>query len=472
MADRALALYISGWVVIALGGLLLLPLGLEAAMGGDTFVFLLAASILVFCGGILVTTQRRSKREFSRHSGFLVVAASWIAAGMASAAPFLLSGFTPVDAFFEAVSGITTTGATIVGNPQSLSPGLLLWRALLQWFGGIGFIVTAMIFLPMLKVGGMQLFRLESTDREEKAVPLVSNLATLIGLVYVFLTLACIAALLATGTTAFEAVTHALTTISTGGFSIYAGSVAALANPAAEVVIIVFMILGSLPFVLYLGGISLKNLKNDQVLWFFIILFGGCLLLWWFVGDFSAAGLRPVIFNVTSLMTGTGYTTQDAALWGSFASTLLFCLMLVGGCAGSTTCGLKVFRVQALAVSATIRLRRLLHPRIVKVPQLAGSPLTDEVVDSVLVFFFLFMGALFALSLFLSWNGMDFPTALAASTSAIANVGPVLGQSINATDHLGGISTASKWGMIVGMLGGRLEFYALLVMLFPSFWKP
>lgn len=468
MVDKTPALYVSGLVIVALGGLMLLPLGLELFQGGDGWdSFLAAAAILVFLGGTLAITHRRSKLEFSRHSGFLIVAAAWTAAAAGSAVPFLLDGFSPEDAFFEAVSGITTTGSTIVADPGELSSGLLLWRALLQWYGGIGFIVTAMMFLPALKVGGMQLFQLESTSQEEKAVPLVGKLAAVIGLIYLALTVLCIAALMLVGLEPFEAVAHALTTISTGGFSTSADSIASFANPAAEVVIIVFMILGSLPFLLYLR----LNLKNDQVLWFFSLLFGSCLLLWLFIGDFSLESLRTVTFNTVSLMTGTGYTTYDIARWGAFASALLFCLMLIGGCAGSTTCGIKIFRIQVLYISAAMRLRRLLHPRIVKVPQISGRPLTEDIADSVLVFFLLFITALFALTLFLSWHGMDFPTALAASATAIANVGPVIGQSVSVVDDLSGISAAAKWGMSVGMLSGRLEFYALIVMLFPSFWR-
>ena len=467
MVDRTPAFYVSGLVMVALGALMLLPLGLELD-GGDWRTFLVSAAIVIFLGGALAIAHHRAKLEFSRHSGFLMVTAAWTVAALGSAVPFLLNGFNAEDAFFEAVSGITTTGSTIVANPQELSRGLLLWRALLQWYGGIGFIVTAMMFLPALKVGGMQLFQLESTNQEEKAVPLVGKLAAAIVLIYLGLTVFCIASLALAGLEPFAAVAHALTTISTGGFSTNADSIAAFANPTAEVVIIVFMILGSLPFLLYLR----LNLKNDQVMWFLSILFGSCLLLWLFIGEFSLESFRMVAFNTVSLMTGTGYTTYDIASWGSFASALLFCLMLIGGCAGSTTCGIKIFRIQALYICSAIRLRKLLHPRIIRVPQISGRPLTDEVADSVLVFFFLFIAALFALTLFLSWQGMDFPTALAASATAIANVGPVIGQSVSVVDDLSGISAASKWGMSIGMLAGRLEFYALIVMLFPSFWRP
>ena len=451
---------------------MLVPMAVNLFYGEDWSTFAISCVLCLFVGGAFAISHYYPSAvfssQFSRKSGFLIVTSAWLAAAITATVPFVFSGFSLADATFEAVSGITTTGSSIVADPAQLPKGLLIWRALLQWYGGIGFILTAVMFLPALKVGGMQLFSLESTgNQQEKAMPLIGKIASTTALIYLILTACCVLALMASGIAPFEAFAHAFTTVSTGGFSTSADSIAGFNNPTAELVIIAFMVLGSLPFLLYLR----LSFSNDQVIWFLSILVAGWVLLFIHSGDYTLEAARTIAFNATSLMTGTGYTTFNVSMWGGLAVTILFCLMLMGGCSGSTTCGIKIFRIQALWTCCAMHVRRLLHPRIIRIPQIAGKELTDEVANAVLVFFVLFIFALFSLSLFLSWQGLDFATALAAAATAIANVGPVLGNSITATEHLGSLNDASKWAMSLGMLAGRLEFYALLVLFIPAFWR-
>lgn len=381
------------------------------------------------------------------------------------------------NSFFEATSGITTTGATTITTLNDAPPGILLWRAILQWLGGIGIIVMAMAVMPFLKVGGMQLFRTESSENE-KALPRAAQLSTALTLIYMAITVFCTIAYMAVGLNAFTALAHAMTTISTGGYSTYDESFRAFSGAGPQLVAITFMIIGGLPFILFLKmlrGNLLAMLKDSQVQTYLGILFGATIVLTlhliWTMDMSAEEAWIDVMFTVTSLMTGTGYANSDYDAWGGFATSLLLFLMVVGGCAGSTTCGIKVFRFQVLYIVAKTQVRQLLHPSGVFTPRYNGRPLQEEVIISVMSFFFVFALCFMVVAIILSATGLDMLTALSAATASLANVGPGLGPVIGATGTFQPLSDTAKWVLSLSMIIGRLELFTVLVLFSPHFWR-
>ena len=387
-------------------------------------------------------------------------------------------GLTLGEAVFESTSGITTTGSTVMTGLDGLSPGFLLWRGLLQWLGGVGVVVTAMSLLPVLQIGGMQLFRTESFEQTEKLLPRAGELAFKIIQVYVVLTAIAAATYFVLGMKPFDAVTHAMTTIATGGFSTHDSSFAFFDSAAIEGAAILFMILGSIPFLLFirLSQRDATALRGDSQVWTFLTLVavGVGLLTLWQVTSSTAAwpdALRHAAFNTTSIITGTGYASTDYSAWGAFPQALLLVAMFIGGCAGSTSCGIKVFRFQVLYVTSVAQVRRLAEPRRVRVTYYNGKPLTDEVAESVEVFFFLFILTFAGIAAALGFMGLDMVTAISSAATAVANVGPGLGPVVGPSSTFAGLPEGAKWVMAAGMLLGRLELFTVLVLLVPSFWR-
>ncbi|MFB3102945.1 MAG: TrkH family potassium uptake protein, partial [Alphaproteobacteria bacterium] len=418
---------------------------------------------------------------FTVRQAFVMTTLSWIAITVFAALPFAFSelDLSVTDAFFEAMSGITTTGATVIVNLDNAPPGILLWRALLQWLGGIGIIVTAVAMLPMLKVGGMQLFRMESSDTTEKVLPRAAQISTAIGAIYFILTSICAVAYWAAGMPGFDAIAHAMTTIATGGFSTSDDSLAAFATPGIEWIAVVFMILGSLPFVLYLQvvrGRPMSLFRDSQVRWFLALALALIIIVILILsisqGVSSSQSLRLAAFNTISILTGTGYSTAAFDNWGPLALTIFFLIMFIGGCAGSTTCGIKIFRFQILYETATTQIRRLVQPHGVFIPYYNRSPITDEVAMSVMSFFFFYVLVYVVLALGLSLLGLDFLTALSGAATAISNVGPGLGPVIGPNGTFTSLPDSAKWLLSAGMLLGRLELFTILVLFAPAFWKP
>ena len=357
------------------------------------------------------------------------------------------------------------------------SPGILIWRALLQWLGGVGIIVMAMAVLPMLSVGGMQLFRTESYDTADKVVPRATQLAGGIGLVYAGLTATWAIMLSVAGMSNFDAVAHAMTTIATGGYSTRTASIAAFDSVAIEWIIIFGMIVGSLPFAHYLAMVRggwRPLLQDPQVRWFLSLLASVVLVLIWFLskdGMPVAVAIRQASFNAVSIMTGTGYGSANFSAWGGFASTLLLITMFIGGCGGSTTCGIKMFRRQVLATTARVQIGRLLRPHAVILAYYNRRPVANEVMDSVMGFFYLYIICFVVLAILLGALGLDFITALSGAATSISNVGPGLGNLIGAEGNFSSVPDLAKWIMAFGMLLGRLELFTVLVMLNPGFWR-
>jgi len=446
----------------------------------DWQVFVTSGGVTLFVGVALVLTTTARWERFSVRQAFLLTTLSWLVLAAFAALPFAFSQLemSYTDAFFESMSGITTTGSTVIVGLDSAPPGILLWRALLQWFGGIGIIVVAVAILPTLQVGGMQLFHMESSDRSEKVLPRAAQIATGIALTYLAISLLCATAYWAAGMNTFEAFTHAMTTIATGGFSTSDQSIGLFDSAAIDWIATAFMLIGGMPFVLFLQAVRGKPmllLRDSQVHWFFSIvalaIAGLTFWQWLELGAKFDQSLRYAAFNAVSIITGTGYATTAYDSWGGFAVAVFFLLMFIGGCAGSTSCGIKIFRFQVLYATARVQLARLLKPHGVFIPYFNRNPIPESVSNSVMGFFFLFICAFAWLAMALGLTGLDFITAVSAAATSIANVGPGLGPLVGPSGTFQPLPDAAKWIMATGMLLGRLELFTVLVLFVPSFWR-
>ncbi len=481
MIDFRPILFIVGILMSTLALAMCVPAVADAAVGNkDWQVFTLGSAFTLLIGVMLLLTARSQSRALNLRQAFVLTTLSWMIIPAFGALPLVFADLqlSYTDAFFEAMSGITTTGSTILTGLDYAPPGILLWRALLQWLGGIGIVAMAVAILPMLQVGGMQLFRMESSDSSDKVLPRATQLIAFIGFIYLGMTMLCALLYWSFGMTGFDAVTHAMTTIATGGFSTHDESLGYFKSGAIDAIAIAFMLLGSLPFVLYLRGLRGNPgalWRDSQVRWFLAIVLLSILVMSAYLhfARFIGVGesVQRAAFNVISVITGTGYATADFNLWGTFAVGLLFFLMFVGGCAGSTTCGVKVFRLQVLYATALTQIRRLLEPHGVFIAYYNGKPIPESVGGSVMSFFFLYVLCFAALAIGLSFIGLDFLTATSGAATAISNVGPGLGTTIGPSGNFATLPDSAKWLLSAGMLLGRLELFTVLVMLAPSFWR-
>lgn len=474
-------LFIVGLLLCIMGLGMAFPVIIDLHAGHqDWRVFFMAMMATIFFGGLMVlsTAAERHTMTITRRQGFLMIVLAWVLLSLFGAAPlWFAGGMSFTDAVFETVSGITTTGATVMSGLEHQPPGILIWRAILQWLGGIGVVLMALSIMPFLKIGGMQLFESEMTE-SEKALPRAAGLAASIATIYLVLTLFCVILYYMAGMSSFDALAHAMTTISTGGFSTYDASLAHFTAPGIHMVSILFMILGGLPFVLYLKAVNGNTgalLRDTQVRWFLSILGGAIVLIMGYLLFFRGVKLEhsalPVTFNVVSIMTGTGYANADYNGWGVFPVSIFFFIMFIGACAGSTTCGIKVFRFQILYAIAVVQLKRLIYPNGVFVPYYNNRPVPEGVPASVMSFFFLFALTFAAVALALSWTGLDFMTAMSGAATTISNVGPGLGDIIGPAGNFQSLPDSSKWVMIVSMIIGRLEIFTVLVLFTPHFWR-
>ena len=469
-----------GLLVSCLGLTMLFPMALDLDRGnGHAGVFLESALITCLTGSMMyLATRREAARGLTLQQTFLLTSGVWLALPVFGALPFVLgatdSSFT--DAFFEAMSALTTTGATVFSGLGDLPVGINIWRGALQWLGGIGIIVVAMVFLPELRVGGMQIFRSESFDTFGKILPRATEISSKISVIYISITAAAIIAYLACGLSGMDAFMHAMTTVSTGGHSNYDASFSAL-PAAAEYVAVVFMIAAALPFVRYvqlISGDNLALLRDAQIRGFLIILAVGvaAVTIWlWSLGGFSEEALRKALFNVTSVMTGTGYSSADYMQWGSFPIAVIFFIGLVGGCAGSTSCSIKVFRFQLLFASIRAQINAIHSPHGIFTPRYEGRAIEEDVVNSVMAFFMVFVVTLGVVAVLLGLTGLDFTTSVSGAVATLANIGPGLGDEIGPAGNYGDINGAAKWIMIAAMVIGRLELMAVYAMLTLRFWR-
>ncbi len=473
-------LLVNGTMTGILALFMLVPAAVDADAGNpDWQVFLIAAFLTGFAGGI-VALASRGGGDLNIRQAFLLTTTTWITLPAFAALPFAFSelDLSYTDSFFEAMSGLTTTGSTVISGLDDAPPGLLIWRAILQWLGGIGIIVTGVAILPMLRIGGMQLFRTESSDTSDKALPRAAEISLAISLIYAALTLICAIAMWLAGMGPFDAVAHAMTTVATGGFSTRDASLGYFDSAALDVVVTVFMLIGCLPFLLFLQAVRGQPLalwRDQQVRWFLaIVAIAVAVMTLWLAATGEApflTGLRYAAFNVVSILTGTGYATADYGQWGAFAVVMFFFVMFIGGCAGSTSCSIKVFRFQVLYAAAHAQMSSLLRPHGIFIAHFNRRPITEQVMDSVMSFFFLFALSFAVLAVLLTLLGLDTLTAISGAATALCNVGPGLGPVIGPSGTFAPLPDAAKWLLSAGMLLGRLELFTVLVLFTPTFWR-
>jgi trk system potassium uptake protein TrkH len=476
-------------IVLVVGILLIIlalfmapPMVADLAAGhADWQVFLAAGSVTLFAGvSLLLMNRVRGVLELSGKQAFLLVTIVWAVTCGFSALPFAFSelDLSVADAIFEATSGITTTGSTVIIGLDTAPPGILLWRAILQWLGGIGIIVMGVAILPILRVGGMQLVRAESSDLSEKILPRAAQIASAIGVIYLALTLLCAILYWYAGMTPFDAAAHAMSTIATGGYSTKDASIGFFASDAIEWIGIVFMILGSLPFVLYIQAINgqlLPLLTDVQVRSFLSLVAIASLVISVALTVTSDVlpfeALRHALFNIISVVTTTGFASTDYGLWGTFPVACLFFLMCVGGCTGSTTGGIKVFRFNVLYAVARGQVIRLIRPHGVFVPTFNDRPLPEAAAVAVMAFIFTFALCFSVFAMLLAAFGLDYLTAMSGALTALANVGPGLGPEIGPAGNFSGLPEGAKWLLSAAMLLGRLELFTVLILFAPAFWR-
>ncbi|ODT82542.1 MAG: potassium transporter TrkH [Pelagibacterium sp. SCN 64-44] len=477
-------LYLVGMVLIATAVMMLFPLLADIYHGdADWHAFAIASALAASLGIVMVFFGRGTLQAgLTLRQAFILTPMSWFSVALVSALPFYFSGYGIVsgslaDAIFEAVSGITTTGATVITGLDNAPPGMLLWRGLLQWMGGIGIIASAIAILPALGIGGMQLFRTESSDRSEKALPQIRQIITTIGGIYLGLTATAVLVYWLAGMDLFDAVVHGLTSIATGGYSTRDTSFGAWEDNGIQWFATLFMLSGSIPFVLYVRGVAgeARAFRDRQV--FTLLLFVGVVVLGlgsWLAlsGQYAIEpAFRHAAFNVVSVVSTTGYATADYSAWGNAAIGLFFGLTFIGGCTGSTSGGIKIFRFEVMAVMLRTHFMRLLYPNGI-FPRIYGHrKLDDEIVGSVVAFVAVFFCCYAVLTIALMAIGLDFLTSASGAATALANVGPGLGDTIGPTGTFGPLPDSAKWLLSFGMMLGRLELFTVLILFVPRFWR-
>ncbi|MGE0844994.1 MAG: TrkH family potassium uptake protein [Flavobacteriaceae bacterium] len=474
------ALSVAGLLLTLLGTSMLLPAMIDLYFGNrDWVVFAGSGLMTVFVGVTMWVTCQGKAQAISLRQAFVMTSLSWIALVAFGALPYAWSvlGMSYTDAFFESMSGLTTTGATVINGLDFAPPGLLFWRALQQWLGGLGIIVMAVAVLPMLQIGGMQMFKTEAFETPDKILPRAAQISGMLSLVYAGLTGACALLYGFAGMRVFDAVTHAMTTVATGGFANHDASFGHFDSATIEMIAIAFMILGSLPFLLFvrmLHGDFREMFRDAQVRAFIGILAALIGLLTarlLFNGVELGLAARDAAFNVVSIMTGTGYATKGYDLWGPFSISIFFFATFLGGCAGSTSCGMKTFRIIVVWEDLKQHVRRIVYPSAVSIKRYNGLPLPDNVSAAVQSFVFMFLACFAALALALSLCGLDTLSAISGAATAISNVGPGLGELIGPSTTFAGLSDTAKWILSIGMLVGRLELFTILILFVPAFWR-
>lgn len=479
--DPAPVILVVGVLLAMLGAAMLLPAFVDYVAGNANWsVFGIAALATSGTGLLMFLATRGTSSGLSTRQAFVMTVVVWLALSTFGALPLYWSGAVPsfTDAFFESISGLTTTGATVITDLDNLPAGTLLWRGILQWLGGLGIIVMAVSVLPMLQIGGMQLFKVEAFETPEKILPRATQISGFITLIFLNLTALCMLAYLFAGMNVLDAVVHAMTTVATGGFSTHDASLGHFNSAAVDTIAIVFMIIGSLPFLLYvqaLQGNAGPILGDEQVRAFLILLVAVILFAWGIEENVGVRvgldALRFAAVNVTSILTGTGYSTTAYDGWGPVAIAFFFFIMFIGGCAGSTSCGIKIFRFQVLIQNARQHVSRILYPNGIFTQKFNGRPISDDVTSAVMSFFFLFLLSFAISAMALTIAGVDTVTALSGAGSAIANVGPGLGAIIGPAGTYQDLDDIPKWILSATMLLGRLELFTVLVLLSPRFWK-
>ncbi len=446
----------------------------------DWQVFASSGGLTLLVGLGFFLSARGIPKDITNRQAFVMTVSAWVILAGFGALPFLWSGIVPTytDAYFEALSGLTTTGATVISGLDDAPIGILLWRGIMQWLGGLGVLFMAVSVLPMLQIGGMQIFKVEAFETSDKILPRASQISASMTSIFLVLTFLCFISYLAAGMSVLEATIHAMTTVATGGFSTSDASLGHFNSVSVDLTASLFMVLGSIPFLLYVQLVrgQAKPLWQDSQVRVFLAILTLFIFIVWGIENLSGenpgiSGLVDAIFNVTSIVTGTGYATADYTAWGAGAVAFFFFMMFMGGCAGSTSCGIKVFRFQVLFQEIRQHLLQIAHPHGVFAKKFNGRPLPDSVSAAVMSFFFLFLVIFAITAIALSLTGLDMLTAMSAAGSAVSNVGPGLGEIIGPAGNYQSLNDPAKWILSAAMLAGRLELFTVLVLFFPSFWR-
>jgi len=478
MSNYKTVFFTLGILQIILGVSMFIPIIVQFFYSEIDSSFFGSSIVTIIFGTLFFLSNLDHDKKLNLQQAFLLTALSWISIAVFGSLPFVFSSIelSITDSFFESMSGITTTGSTIISDLENAPKGLLLWRAILQWLGGIGIIVMAITLMPIMNVGGMQLFKISSNDSSEKILPKSKEIALRLIYIYSGLTGLCAITYWIFGMGKFDSLTHSMTTIATGGFSNYNDSIGYFNSLPIEISSMFFIILGSIPFIAYIKFISgnKKIFLNDiQIKTFLkIIIFTVIILsIYLLFSNHENFSLRSIFFNTISILSGTGYVNAEFDKWGSFPITLFLALMFIGGCAGSTACGVKIFRIQILYLFILNQLKKIIYPKGVFVVKYDQSAVDEKFIASIISFIYFYIVIFFILTTLLSLTGLDFITAISGAATSISNVGPGLGPIIGPNGDFSSLPDLSKWILTVGMILGRLELFAILVLFLPSFWK-
>ena len=478
MSNYKTVFFTLGILQIILGIFMLIPVITQFFYDDIDSSFLGSSIVTIIFGTLFFLSNLDHNKKLNLQQAFLLTALSWLSIAIFGSLPFVFSNlnFSFTNAFFESMSGITTTGSTIISNLEIIPKGILLWRAILQWLGGIGIIVMAITLMPIMNVGGMQLFKITSNDSSEKILPKSKQIALRLIFIYLFLTTLCAFSYKMLGMNLFDSITHSMTTIATGGFSNYNESIGFFNSISIETSAMIFIILGSLPFIAYI-----KFLNGDKKIFFTdiqiktflkVVLISIIILSIFLILNNSAEfNFRSISFNIISILTGTGYVNAQFDNWGGFPIILFIILMFIGGCAGSTTCGIKIFRIQILYSFFVNQIRKIIYPKGIFVLKYDQNPVDEKFIASIISFIYLYLVIFFVIAALLSLSGLDFITSISGAATSISNVGPGLGSTIGPNGNFSSLPDISKWILSLGMILGRLELFAILVLFLPSFWK-
>ena len=480
MSNYKTVFFTLGLLQIILGLSMIIPILIQILYNETDSGFIGSGIISIIFGMLFYLSNLDHDKKINIQQAFVLTALSWLSIAIFGSLPFIFSdiNLSVTDAFFESMSGITTTGSTIINNLNDSPKGILFWRAMLQWLGGIGIIVMAITLMPIMNVGGMQLFKISSNDKNEKILPKTKEISIRLIYIYLSLTFTCSVIYKLCGMSFFDSFTHAMTTIATGGFSNYNESIGYFNNFYIELTSIIFILSGSIPFLAYLKFINGdRNIlfSDSQIKSFFKIILFSIAILFFYLAivnrSFTDINLMSVSFNVISILTGTGYVTENFSNWGNFPLLFFLILMFIGGCAGSTTCGIKIFRVQILYQFFSNQIKKIVFPHGIFNTKYEKQNIDEKFMSSVITFIYLYILIFFISTALLSLTGLDFVTSISAAATSISNVGPGLGDLIGPNGNFSSLSDYSKWILSLTMILGRLELFAILVLFLPSFWR-
>tara|TARA_B100000809_G_scaffold133200_1_gene130929 strand:+ start:13569 stop:15026 length:1458 start_codon:yes stop_codon:yes gene_type:complete len=470
---------IVGGLIIISGALMSLAIPVSLYYKSDDLYAISLASIITLLSGLglKLTTRNHKNDEVKKREGYLIVGLGWLAMTLFGTLPYVISGAIPdyTNAFFETISGLTTTGASILNDIESLPKGILFWRSMTQWIGGMGIIVLTIAILPLLGVGGMELFASESPGpTKDKIHPRIKETAKRLWFIYFSLTVLQCIMLMFAGMDFYDAINHSLTTMSTGGFSTKQASIAAFDSPIIEYIVIAFMFIAGTNFTLLYFGSKLKIRKfweNDEFKWYAaaVVILCASIVPVIYLGDFEKA-FRDSLFQVVSILTTTGFATTDFTTWGSFVSFIFFLLLFTGASAGSTSGGMKIVRIVLLMKNGFLEFKRRLHPNAIVPVTLNNQAVSSKIIYNLLAFVFFYLFLFVTGSIALTFFGLEFKEALSAAATSIGNVGPGIGK-LGPSGNFYKLPNAAKWILTVLMLMGRLELFTIAILFTPYFWK-